>query len=95
MSTLTMHLGRDSYPITVESGALERVGELFSLRRRVLILTDSGVPAAYARTVAAACAEPHIVTLEPGERRSAPPAGFCLPRSPAARTWRRPMWRTF
>ncbi len=72
MSTLTMHLGSDSYPITVESGALERVGELFSLRRRVLILTDSGVPAAYAQTVAAACAEPHIVTLEPGEHNKCP-----------------------
>ena len=47
MSVLTMNLGAHSYPITVEEGALAQVGSCFSLRRRVLILTDSGVPAAY------------------------------------------------
>ena len=67
MSVLTMNLGAHSYPITVEEGALAQVGSRFSLRRRVLILTDSGVPAAYAQAVADACAEPHLVTLEPGE----------------------------
>ena len=42
MSVLTMNLGAHSYPITVEEGALAQVGSCFSLRRRVLILTDSG-----------------------------------------------------
>lgn len=72
MSLLTMQLGAQSYPITVEPGALARVGSLFRLDRRVLILTDSGVPAAYAQAVADACAEPHLVTLEPGEGNKCP-----------------------
>ena len=67
-----MNLGAHSYPITVEEGALARVGSCFSLRSRVLILTDSGVPAAYAQAVADACAEPHLVTLEPGEANKCP-----------------------
>ena len=67
-----MNLGAHSYPITVEEGALAQVGSCFSLRRRVLILTDSGVPAAYAQAVADACAEPHLVTLEPGEANKCP-----------------------
>ena len=72
MSVLTMNLGAHSYPITVEEGALAQVGSCFSLRRRVLILTDSGVPAAYAQAVADACVEPHLVTLEPGEANKCP-----------------------
>ena len=72
MSVLTMNLGAHSYPNTVEDGALAQVGSCFSLRRRVLILTASGVPAAYAQAVADACAEPHLVTLEPGEANKCP-----------------------
>ena len=62
-----MELGEHSYDITVQRGALGRVGELIRLDRRVLILTDSGVPAQYSAAVAAACREPHVVTLAPGE----------------------------
>lgn len=72
MPTLTMNLGERAYPITVEHGALRRAGELMNLNRRVLMLTDSGVPAAYAEAVARACAEPHILTLEPGEQNKCP-----------------------
>ena len=50
---LHLDLGERGYDITVERGALSRVGEIFSLGRRVLIVTDSGVPAVYAETVAA------------------------------------------
>lgn len=68
MSVLHMELGERSYDITVERGALARVGELLRLERRVLILTDEGVPAAYAETVAACCKQPCIVRLESGEQ---------------------------
>lgn len=67
MSVLHMDLGEHSYDITVQRGALGRVGELMKLDRRVLILTDSGVPAQYSAAVAKACREPHVVTLAPGE----------------------------
>ena len=57
-----------SYNIYLERGALSRVGEYFALDRKVLLVTDSGVPAEYARTVAGCCREPFVVTIEMGEK---------------------------
>ncbi len=65
--TLRMNLQEHSYDITVARGALARIAELFSLDRRVLVLTDSGVPAAYAARVAAAAREATVVTVPEGE----------------------------
>lgn len=56
-----------SYDIVLEQGALLRVGELLKLDRRVLIVTDDGVPAQYAKSVAEHCKYPVIVTLPQGE----------------------------
>lgn len=61
-------LGKNSYPITIERGALSRADAYMQLNRKVLIVTDSGVPAHYAGTVAACCAEPVIVTIPQGEK---------------------------
>lgn len=62
-----MALGADSYDIVLERGGLKRVGELFDLNRKVMIVTDSGVPSQYADAVAAACASPFIHTVQAGE----------------------------
>ena len=67
MSVLHMNLGPDSYDIHVERGCLERAGELMNLDRRVLVVTDSGVPKAYARRVAAQCREAHVEVIPEGE----------------------------
>ena len=64
---LHLDLPQNGYDIILERGALGRVGELLSLDRRVLIVTDSGVPAEYAACVAAQCASPEIVTVPAGE----------------------------
>ena len=64
---LTMELGKNSYDIVVERGALARVGELLDLDRRVLVVTDHGVPRQYARAVALASAQPTVVTVAVGE----------------------------
>lgn len=64
---IRMCLGKNSYTIHLVRGGLSRVGEYFSLSRRVMIVTDDGVPAAYARAVANAAKEPYIVTLKAGE----------------------------
>ena len=64
---LRMNLGKDSYDIWVERGALDKVGEFFNLDRRVLILTDEGVPCDYADVVAEACTSPVIMTVPQGE----------------------------
>ena len=50
--TLHMELKERSYDITVLRGSLARIGSIFNLNRRVLIVTDSGVPEEYAKEVA-------------------------------------------
>ena len=57
-----------NYDIVLEPGAIKNAGELLNLNRRVLVVTDSGVPAQYAETVAAQCSEAAIVTIPQGEQ---------------------------
>ncbi len=64
---LHLDLPTGGYDIYLERGALARADEWLSLDRRVLIVTDEGVPPEYARTVARRCAEPVIVTVPAGE----------------------------
>ena len=65
----TIHVSVEGgdYDITVGRGLLFRVGEYFNLERRVLILTDSGVPCEYAETVRAAAKCGVIYTIPEGE----------------------------
>ena len=63
-----MELGANNYDITVERGALQRAGELLKLGRKVLIVTDDGVPFRYSDKIASFCKEPYVVTLPQGER---------------------------
>ena len=62
-----MDLKENSYDILVERGILSRAGEILNLKRRVLIVTDSGVPKDYAQTVAKQCKESVICIVESGE----------------------------
>lgn len=55
------------YNIYFEKGALKSAGEHFDLNRKVLVVTDSGVPAQYAETVAAQAKEGYVLTVEQGE----------------------------
>ncbi len=64
---LTMRLGARSYDIILKRGALKNVSLLANLNRKVLIVTDSGVPLEYAETVKAQCKEGHIVVIPQGE----------------------------
>ena len=64
---LTMRLGERSYDIILKSGALAHVNQLINLNRKVLIITDSGVPAQYAQTIKAQCGEGIIATVPQGE----------------------------
>lgn len=65
--TIRMNLGEDSYDILVERGSLADVDKHLNLDRRVLVVTDSGVPEQYARTVADKCKDAVIMTVEMGE----------------------------
>ena len=62
-----MNLQEKSYDILVQRGILESAGEHLNLNRRVLVVTDSGVPAEYAKTLAQQCREPVIFTVQAGE----------------------------
>ncbi len=66
--TLRVELGDDAYDIIFERGALQNAARLLRLDRKVLIVTDTGVPASYARALSAQCAEGHIFTVEAGEQ---------------------------
>lgn len=61
------------YEIELEKGALEHAGECLKLDRKVLILTDDGVPTEYAGRIASASTEPYVLRLPAGE------ATKCIP----------------
>ena len=64
---ISVNLGPDSYDVLVKRGILAEAGRYLTLARRVLIVTDSGVPARYAETLAGQCGESVIVTVPAGE----------------------------
>ena len=64
---LKVDLGEKGYDIVIERGVLSRADEELKLDRKVLIVTDSGVPAEYAEAVAKKCKKSYIVTVPKGE----------------------------
>lgn len=56
-----------SYDIVLERGALKKTGEYLNLNRKVLIVTDSGVPKAYSESILGACKEGIVFEFEQGE----------------------------
>lgn len=56
-----------SYDIILEKGSLNRLNDFFNLNRKVLIVTDNGVPKDYSQKVSEQCQESYIVTLPQGE----------------------------
>ncbi len=72
MTRLTMNLGERSYPITIGAGLLAEADKYLDLSRRVLIVTDDGVPREYAEKIAYLCKEYCIVTVKQGEGSKSP-----------------------
>lgn len=64
---IPVELGKNSYTVTVQRGTLAKADTYMKLDRKVLVVTDSGVPAQYAQTVAACCKSPVVVTIPQGE----------------------------
>ncbi len=67
MNTLHINLGERSYDIQIGRGLLSRANEFWNLNRKVFIVTDTGVPEEYARTVASLSLEAKVVTVPMGE----------------------------
>lgn len=64
---ININLGEHSYPILIEKGCLKKLGNLVNLNRKVLVITDDGVPPQYAQTVCNQCSDGHIATIKSGE----------------------------
>ncbi len=65
--TIHLDLKENGYDIIVERGIIAEAKKHLNLDRRVLVVTDTGVPAVYAQTLAAQCKTPVICTVEQGE----------------------------
>lgn len=64
---IPMNLNDNSYDIVVERGVLAYVNRQLDLNRRVLVVTDNGVPQEYAQTVAEQCKNGIVYIVEQGE----------------------------
>lgn len=64
---IRMELGKNSYNIELQRGNLERAGQLLNLNRKVMIVTDEGVPVAYAKKIETQCKEAYIKVVPQGE----------------------------
>lgn len=64
---LPMNLDKQSYDIVVERGSLDKIATYLNLERKVLILTDSGVPTEYSEKVLSVCQNGYIFTVPMGE----------------------------
>ena len=65
---LTMKLNRSGYDIILKRGCLRNLHQFTNVQnRKVFVLTDSGVPAQYAQTVAAQCPASTVFTVPQGE----------------------------
>ena len=60
---IPMDLGADSYEIVLERGVLRRAGEILNLRRKVMIVSDSGVPEKWTQTLAEQCAQAEVFRI--------------------------------
>ncbi len=64
---IRMNLGKDSYNIELERGNLAKAREILNLNRKVMIITDAGVPGEYAQQVASQSKEAYIHVVMQGE----------------------------
>ena len=64
---IRMELGKNSYNIELSRGSLKRAGELLDLNRKVMIITDEGVPMQYAEEIKRQCKEGYIKVVAQGE----------------------------
>ncbi len=67
MNTIKINLGENSYNVYVGEGLIKEAKTLFNLDRKVLVVTDGGVPAEYSKKIAEQCKEAYIVTVPQGE----------------------------
>ena len=65
---IKVNLGKDSYDIVVKRGCLKEAEKFINLNRKVMIVTDSGVPKEYAEYIESVSKAPFKVVIEQGEQ---------------------------
>ena len=65
---IPVSLGEKSYDVVVEKGALKNIDKYVDLNRKVLVITDDGVPSVYAKTVLDKCQDGYLFIIEQGEK---------------------------
>lgn len=64
---MQVSLAHKSYDIILERGLLDHVGDYINLNRKVLIITDDGVPTAYADRLLSQCSQGFVERVGQGE----------------------------
>ena len=64
---LRIDLKEKSYDIHIEKGILYRIKEYIDLNRKVMIVTDTGVPQKYTDILKAQCSDGYSIVVEQGE----------------------------
>lgn len=64
---LTMHLETNSYDIHLDNGLLHKIADFMDVHRKVMVVTDSGVPGQYLDTVMKQLSHPYSYCLKAGE----------------------------
>ena len=62
-----VNLGKSSYDVVIEQGILKRASQELNLNRKVLIVTDKGVPEEYPKLAGSQCAKSFTAVIEGGE----------------------------
>ena len=65
---LTINCKTYSYDVIIQRNILNNVSEYLSLQRKVLILTDDGVPSEYVLKISSQCLNPISATVKQGEQ---------------------------
>lgn len=64
---LSVSLPGHSYDIVIEKGSLKKAGELLNIKGKALVVTDSGVPKSYAKTLLSQLENAVLFTFPQGE----------------------------
>lgn len=67
MKIVKVNLKENSYDVVIEKGIFKKAEEELNLNRKVLIVSDSQVPAEYAKEFSKKCKQPVIAVFECGE----------------------------
>lgn len=64
---MRIELGERSYDIVIDKGVLNKLNGLFDLNRKVMVVTDDGIPSKYVKSVLSQCKNGYLVTIPQGE----------------------------